>query len=133
MEGLLLGIDLGRYHSQISVYHEKKGELINISPCPLEDEGLIPTVLEVTKEEVELTSESMLEKFLKKLLLLVRTNYPMDKIAKLVVTMERKTEDVEQAVYNALGRLGIGRDRAFVQSYEESYITYALSQKKELW
>ena len=133
MEGLLLGIDLGRYHSQISVYQEKKGEMINISPYPLEDEGLIPTVLGETKDEVDFTSETMLEKFLKKLLLLVRTHYPGDTIGKLVVTVEKKTDCVEAAVYGALQKLGIGKDRALLQSYEESYISYALSQKKELW
>ena len=51
MGSLLLGIDLGKYHSQISVYDEKKKDLVSISPYPLEDEGLIPTVLLVTKDK----------------------------------------------------------------------------------
>ncbi len=167
MESLLLGIDLGRYYSQISVYDEKKEEMISISPYPSEDEGLIPTVLGVTKEKrnwlygrecdglegervenilevteqggsftvygVEFAPETILEKYLKKLLLLVRTYYPLNTIAKLVVTVEKKSEQLEQAVYQALEKLGIGKDRAYLQSYEESYIEYALSQKKELW
>ena len=51
MGSLLLGIDLGKYHSQISVYDEKKKDIVSISPYPLEDEGLIPTVLGVTTDK----------------------------------------------------------------------------------
>lgn len=167
MESLLLGIDLGKYYSQISVYDENKGDMISISPYPAEDEGLIPTVLGVTKEkkawvygkdcdelegekvenilerigkgenftlfDVEFSPEVILEKYFKKLFLLLRTYYPLDTIAKLVVTVETKNERIEQAVYQALEKLGIGKDRAFLISYEESYIEYALSQKKDLW
>ena len=123
MGSLLLGIDLGKYHSQISVYDEKKGEMISVSPCPSEDGGLIPAVPGVIANA----------EYFKKLLLLVRTYYPSDTIAKLVVTLENKNELVEQAIYQALEKLGVGKDRVFLQSYEESYITYALSQKKDLW
>ncbi len=167
MESLLLGIDLGNYHSQISVYDERKGEIESISPYPLEDEGLIPTVLGVTADkktwlygrecnglegakvegilerigkgerfiiyDVEFSPESILEKFLKKLLLLVKSRYPLNSITKLVITIEKKNEYLEQAVYGALEKLGIGKDRAYLQSYEESYVEYALGQKKELW
>ena len=167
MGSLLLGIDLGKYHSQISVYDEKKKDIVSISPYPLEDEGLIPTVLGVTTDKkrwlyghecadfdgekidnildiieksenftvsgLDFTGGMILEKYLKKLLLLVRTQYPLDTIAKLVVTVEKKSEPIEEAVYLALEKLGIGKDRALLQSYEESYIAYACSQKKELW
>lgn len=167
MGSLLLGIDLGKYHSQISVYDEKKKDIVSISPYPLEDEGLIPTVLGVTKDKklwiygrecaeldgekmehiletieqgenftvygVEFTKEAILEKYLKKLLLLVRIHYPSDTIAKMVVTVEKKSEQIEEAVYLALEKLGIGKDRVLLHSYEESYIAYAMSQKKELW
>ena len=167
MGNLLLGIDLGKYHSQISVYDEKKRDIVSISPYPSEDEGLIPTVLGVTVDKkrwlygrecadfdgervdnildiiekgenitilgVEFTGQRILKKYLKKLLLLVRTHYPVDTIAKLVITVEKKTTQIEEAVYLALEDLGIGKDRALLCSYEESYITYVLSQKKELW
>ena len=132
MGSLLLGIDLGRYHSQISVFDEKKGEMISVSPYPSEDEGLIPTVLGVARDkrvwfygkecedldgekvehlldrieqgkiitiyDVEFTPESILEKYLKKLLLLVRTQYPLDTISKLVITVENKAECLEKTV-----------------------------------
>lgn len=167
MEGLLLGIDLGNYYSQVSVYNEKKGEIEGLSPYPSVDEGLIPTVLGVTADkrswlygrecdgreavrienilesisrnenftiyETEFLPESILEKFLKKLLLLVRTRYPLHTVAKLCIAVEKKNEYLEHTVYGALEKLGIGKDRAFLQSYEEAYIGYVLAQKKELW
>lgn len=167
MGNLLLGIDLGKYHSQISVYDEKRRNIVSISPYPLEDEGLIPTVLGVTVDKkrwlygrectdfdgeridnildiiekgehitvlgADFTGQKILQKYLKKLLLLVRTHYPTDTIAKLVITVEKKTTQIEEVLYLALADLGIGKDRALLYSYEESYITYVLSQKKELW
>lgn len=167
MESLLLGIDLGKYHSQISVYDEKKGAMESISPHPAEDEGLIPTVLGVAEDkrtwlygrecddkqgvrieklmetvekgesfviyDVEFSPEAIVEKFLKKLLLLVKSRYPLDSIRKVVITVEKKNKNIEKAVFGGLERLGIGKDRAFLQTYDESYIEYALGQKKELW
>ena len=167
MESLLLGIDLGNYHSQISVYNEKKGEIESISPYPEEDEGLIPTVLGVTEDKktwlygrecdgregaridnlidtieqgkgfviygVEFSPEAIMEKFIKKLLLLVKYRYPLDNAGKIVLTTQKRNLHLENAIYGGLEKLGIGKDRVSLQTYEESYVSYALGQKRELW
>ncbi len=166
MESLLLGIDLGKHYSQISVYDEKKKEIVTVSPFPTEDQGLIPTIIGVTEDKkawvygrecmeragvhisdmletieqgkhfsvygVEFSPKSMMGKFLKKLLLLVKNYYPFP-IKKLVVTVETKNSYLEDAIFGGLEKMGIGKDRAFLQTYEESYVKYALGQKKELW
>lgn len=163
---MIIGIDLGKHYSQISVYDERKKEIVTVSPVPSEDEGLIPTVIGVTEDkkswvygkeciekggvqifdmietieqgksfwiyEVEFSKESIMEKFLKKLLLLVKNYYPFV-VEQLVITVETKNSYLEEAIYGGLEKIGIGPDRAFLQTYEESYVTYALAQKKELW
>ena len=163
---MIIGIDLGKHYSQISVYDERKKEIVTVSPVPSEDKGLIPTVIGVTEDkkswvygneciekggvqifdiierieqgksfliyEVEFSKESIMEKFLKKLLLLVQNYYPFA-VEHLVITVEMRNSYLEEAIYGGLEKIGIGPDRAFLQTYEESYVTYALSQKKELW
>lgn len=163
---MIIGIDLGKRYSQISVYDERKKEIVTISPFPNEDKGLIPTVIGVTKDKkawvygteciekggvqiydmieameegksffvygVEFSKESIMEKFLKKLLLLVKSYYPLY-IKQLVITVETRNSYLEEAIYGGLEKMGIGTDRAFLQTYEESYVKYALGKKKELW
>lgn len=79
------------------------------------------------------TPEFLLEKFLYKGLMLLKKKFPEKKIKKIVVSVEISKEQVVEAIYKALDNLGIKRDRAVVQSQSQSYIYYALSQKKELW
>lgn len=167
---LYVGFDLGSTYSQISCYDEKTDTIDTISKDPALDNGLIPTLLGVTKERREwvfgnevrkieedkgmvidhiyekisnrekfhvygvlFTGADILEKFFRKGLLLLKKHYPLQSIAKIVVTVKTKNRYVIEAVYEGLKNLGIEKDRAFVQCYEESYINYALGQEKELW
>lgn len=75
----------------------------------------------------------LLEKYLRKCLQLLKMYYPSNSILKLVITLQTFNETRKNAVYAALENLGIGKDRAFVQSHSESYQYYALSQVEELW
>lgn len=167
---LYVGFDLGSTYSQISCYNEKTDTIETISKEPALDNGLIPTLLGVTKERREwvfgnevkkieqengiiidhiyekilnrekfhvygvlFTGGDILEKFFRKTLLLLKKYYPLQSIAKIVVTIKSKNRFLIDAVYEGLNNLGIGKERAFVQCYEESYINYALGQTKELW
>lgn len=76
---------------------------------------------------------TLLEKYIRKCLLLLKMYYPNNSIQKLVVTLKENTQIVSDAVYQALESLGLGKDRAVVQSHVQSYMYYALGQKKELW
>lgn len=75
----------------------------------------------------------ILEKFFRKTLVLLQKYYSKDTICKLVVTLEEENTYLIETIYEALGNMGILRDRAFVEPYTKSYIYYALSQKRELW
>lgn len=83
--------------------------------------------------ETEFSAEVLLERFLKKVLNLLKREYLDEAILKLVVTIEETDVRVIHGIYQALGRLGIHRNRAMVQSHSQSFVSYALSQKRELW
>jgi hypothetical protein len=76
---------------------------------------------------------TLLEKFLKKTLLLLKTYYPSNNIQKIVITVKKLDKKLISGIYTALMSLGIEKDRAFIQSHNQSYEYYALSQPKELW
>lgn len=76
---------------------------------------------------------ALLEKFFRKSLQLLKLYFPANSILKLVVTVKEPDEKLMADIYEALGNMGIGKDRALVQSHSQSYQYYALYQKKELW
>ncbi len=76
---------------------------------------------------------ALLEKYLRKCLQLLKIYYPLSSIQKIVVTVKEPSETLKDGIYKALNSMGIGKDRAFVQSHSQSYQYYALYQNKELW
>lgn len=82
---------------------------------------------------VTFTKEAILEKFFRKTLVLLRKYYTEDVISKIVITIKDMEPVLVETIYKALEGMGIGKDRAFVQPYQQSYVYYALNQKKELW
>lgn len=76
---------------------------------------------------------ALLEKFFRKSLQLLKIYFPTNSILKLVVTVKDPKEELMAGIYEALDGIGIGKDRALVQSHSQSYQYYALYQKKELW
>lgn len=71
--------------------------------------------------------------YFRKTLSLTRKKYPTETIKMLVVTIPEQSKEFAQILYDALEMLGIGRDRATVISHKQSYLYFALYQKKELW
>lgn len=81
----------------------------------------------------EYTGVVLLEKYLRKTLMLVKNYFPTEPVTKLVVTV-RSTEPVlVDKIYEALSLLGLEKDRALVLNHSGAYLYYALSQDKALW
>lgn len=74
----------------------------------------------------------LLERFLKRLLGMLKPEYPNNTIRKLVVTVKEKNMVLIQHIYEALQDLGISRVRASVESHEQSFVHFAMNQPKEL-
>ncbi len=75
----------------------------------------------------------LLEKYLRKVLLLLKREFPTKSIKRLVVTIRNLDLLLIENIYSALESLGLFKDRVHVISHEQSYLNYALSRKKELW
>ncbi|HKL98542.1 MAG TPA: DUF5716 family protein [Mobilitalea sp.] len=89
-------------------------------------------------EEVEIfgqriTGVALLEKFLRKSLILVKNYFPNEVITKLVITLREPDPKIIEGVYEALELLGIEKDRAVVMNHAGAYMYYALSQDRALW
>ncbi len=92
----------------------------------------------VTGEKIELFGESfdgvsLLEKFLRKTLTLVKQYFPTEQITKLVVTVRNTEPGLVEGIYAALSSLGLEKDRVLILSHAGAYLYYALSQDKALW
>lgn len=75
----------------------------------------------------------ILKRFLRKCLHLVTVKFPAGTIQKLVITVEEKSDALTAALTQALHELGLEDERFAVITHQESYVYYALRQKKELW
>lgn len=80
----------------------------------------------------EIEPEFLLERFLKRLLGMLKPEYPNNTIRKLVVTVKEKNMILIQHIYKALQNLGISRVRASVENHEQSFVHFAMNQPKEL-
>lgn len=83
--------------------------------------------------EGEVSGEVLLEKFFRKTLSLLKRHYPNNSIKKLAITLDSLDKPLIDMIYKALENMGIEKDRVVIQNHEQSYVYYALSQKKELW
>lgn len=76
---------------------------------------------------------SLMEKFIRKTLMLVKNYFPTETITQIVITLHEMDPVIIEGVYEALYMLGIDKDRASIISHGSSFMYYALSQERELW
>lgn len=110
----------------VEMHTNQKGILVkNILQCASKKEPI-----EIDGNKVE--PVQILERYLKRLLGLLRIEYPNNTIRKLVVTIKEKNLTLINHIYVALQNLGISKVRACVQNHEQCFISYAMHQPKEL-
>ncbi len=149
---LLLGYNLGDEKTQIAVYDKKTREPVLIGRTEENPDAFIDTeiVMEGRKplvgfvdkirrgEEIVMDGRhshpaNVLAHFFRKTLSLTRQQYPGETIRQLVVTARDVTQEFAQIIYEALEKIGIGKERAFVAGYKQSFLYYVLYQKKDIW
>lgn len=81
----------------------------------------------------EFDAVDILSRYLKHTLLLIKPIFPNDTISQLVVTVKKAQPKLVAGIFKALKMLGLDKDRVSILSHAQSYMYYALSQKKELW
>ncbi len=88
---------------------------------------------EFQKDGMSFSPDFLLERYLRKTLSILKRKFPNQTITRLTVTLEDSEPAVISAVYRVLQMLGIGRDRALVQSHSQSFMHYTLNQPKDIW
>ena len=149
---LLLGYDLGDEKTQIAVYDQKSREPVLIGQTDDNPYALLDTAIAMDDrepltgfvakiregEEIEVDGKlsrpvNVLAHYFSKTLSLTRKDYPGETIRQLVVTVADATQEFVQVIYDALAKIGVGRDRALVLDHQQSFVYYVLYQKKEIW
>lgn len=149
---LLLGMDLGDRTTQMAVYNrelhepqlvgqtEDNPEALYATEIQMEDRPPITDFLQRLRQGRHIIvdgrisdSVNVLAFYLRKKLSFVRQYYPSETIRQLIVTVEDQSAEFVQLIYDALEKLGVGKDRALVVGHKQAYLYYVLYQKAELW
>ncbi|BCN30020.1 DUF5716 family protein [Anaeromicropila herbilytica] len=88
---------------------------------------------EIMIGDTKLDGVSLLEKFFRKSLSLLKLKYPNQTIDQLVITVEKLEKNIIKSIYKALEGLSIMRDRVYIQCHQDSFAYYTLYQSKELF
>ena len=88
---------------------------------------------EVTIFDQKYSAVSLIEKYFRKTLTLIKNYFPTETITQIVVTLREMDPVIVEGVFEALHMLGIEKDRANIISHGSSFMYYALSQERELW
>ncbi len=125
----------------LAVREDSKEWLLGMAAlqCGYERKGhLLKNFLSYSQPTIEIygiqfTRVQIYERFLRKVLVLLKKEYPNDAIQQLVITLKKPSPELMRELYAALENIGLKKDRVHIQSHEQSYLYFALSQKKELW
>lgn len=149
---LIIGYDLGDEKTQMAVYNQELLEPVLLGQTDDNPDALMDTVISLNDAEVltgfmgkirrgevievdgrQSRPVNVLSYYFRKTLSLTRPLYPGQLIRQLVVTIADATQELVEIVYQALEKIGIGRERAVVLGHKQSFLYYVLYQKKEIW
>lgn len=82
---------------------------------------------------VKFSPITLMEKYLRKCLQILKKYYPTENILMLCITLKQTNTILREGILTALETLGLGKDRVMIQNHTRSYGYYALCQPKELW
>lgn len=97
---------------------------------------LLEKLLQGTETTVygqDFSAVSLMEKYFRKTLLLIKNYFPTEQITKMVVTVRNTHPALVEGIYAALAQLGLDKDRVVVMSHAGAFLYYALNQDKSLW
>lgn len=120
MEPFAVGFDLGKEYSQICCWNTKTEEPVSISVM-------------AGAEKYRILTES-LELFLKKAMRFLKPFGKVHEAEAVVFSVPEASEErVEEIRRTAMQIMGVPESRIYVQTREESFCSYVLSQPREIW
>lgn len=134
MSRTIIGLDLDKVYTQISFYRDRMQEPETVSVHPERDRYLIPTpedLFSLIEQNVEL-GLTTLANFLKSCVAYIKPAVDMED-ACMMITMRKMELPWSDAIPDACEMMGMNRANVFLQSHQESFCSFVLNQKKELW
>lgn len=120
MEAFAVGFDLGKEYSQICCWNNSMKEPVSVSVVAGAEKYRIPT--------------ESLELFLKKAMRLLKPYGKIHEAEAVVFSVADASEAwVEKIRQSAMRLMGVPESRIYVQTRQESFCAYVLSQPRELW
>ncbi|WP_333649033.1 DUF5716 family protein [Lacrimispora sp.] len=158
MDGLIIGLDLCDAYTRICCYDREKSWCIPTVICRKKDEDawyigeeayaytlvgegiIVDKLIKMVRKDGTATLSGtkyegldLLKIFLKKILKLPMEEFFCDEVKQLVITLQKVDGKLMDGIMYCADDLGIPRDRVHIISHTESFVYYALSQKKEVW
>ncbi len=150
---LLVGYDLCDERTQIAVYDEKKREPVIIGAGDESADAFLETAITIPSgtekitgflssvrrgepifyQDKKMNEVDLLSYFFRKTLSAVRKEYPGETILQLVITVEEGEREFVRVIFDALEKIGIGKDRVAVIDHKQSYLYFTLCQEKDVW
>lgn len=134
MKKTIIGLDLDREYTQITYYNERMTEPETVSIMQNQDRYLIPTpgdLFSLIEDSVELGLMT-LANFLKTCLGFLKPAVDPQEIV-IMITMKTMAQPWTDALRGACEMAGIAGENVFLQTHGESFCSYTLHQKKDLW
>ncbi len=134
MKTTLIGLDLDRDNAQISYYNERVVEPETVAVSEHPECYLIPVpadMFRLIEAKMEL-GQTALANFLKKCISFLKPAVQPEDIC-IMVTMKRMDLLWADAIREACQMIGIGRENVFLQTHQESFCSYTLNQRRDLW
>ncbi|MBO4325586.1 MAG: hypothetical protein J5845_09405 [Lachnospiraceae bacterium] len=83
--------------------------------------------------DTEYTPQNLFERFFRKIMTVLRQKYQNDPIDKVVISMRDPSDKMIQIIEAAMETTGVRHESIRVRSHLQSFMFYAVRQKKELW
>ncbi len=134
MNRTIIGLDLEKEYTQISYYYDRMQEPETVSVHPERDRYLIPTpedLFSLIEESAE-PGLTVLANFLKSCVSCIGASVDM-RTACMMITMREMKLPWPEALLDACEMMGMSRASVFLQNHQESFCSFVLNQKKELW
>lgn len=158
MEKLIIGIDLCDTYTQAAVLGREEAWVLPTVICrkktveewcvgedayryTLVGEGVIVDKLlslalksgTATIASVKYEGIDLLKKFLEKVLLMVREEYPNTPVAQLVIALKNMEMSLMDELMGCTDAIGIPRENVHIASHTECFVYYVLSQRRDVW
>lgn len=158
MEKLIIGIDLCDTYTQAAVLGREEAWVLPTVICrkktveewyvgeeayrnTLVGDGVIVDKLlslalkdgTATISSVKYGGIDLLKKFLEKVLLMIREEYPGAPVAQLVISLKNMEMKLMDELMGCTEQLGIPRENVHIASHTECFVYYVLSQRRDVW